>query len=124
MQQLDRLLCSVLSSSCCCLLAAVLLTKLRQADTNAELYTLLIENSQIFLCYSFFEQNLWHQEVFNDNTALPVNRNGYSIRQMGSGLLYDFVNSDPRITIDVFIVNNTTSNILFVVEKLFTFHFI
>ena len=67
---------------------------------------------------------LWHQEVFNDNTALPVNRNGYSIRQMGSGLLYDFVNSDPRITIDVFIVNNTTSNILFVVEKLFTFHFI
>ena len=66
---------------------------------------------------------LWHQEVFDDNAAFLVNRNGYSICQMGSDLLYDFVNSDPMISINVFIVYDNSISISFFMEKLFTFHF-
>ena len=53
-----------------------------------------------------------------------MNRNGYSICQMGSDLLYDFVNSDTIITKKIFIVNNTTSISQCSWKKLFTFHFI
>ena len=45
---------------------------------------------------------LWHHKDFDDNAALLVNRNEYSIQHTGNDLFHDFVHSEQIVNIKLF----------------------
>ena len=67
---------------------------------------------------------LWHHEVFNDNAALLVNRNEYSIRHTGNDLFHDFVHSKQIVNTSISILIDIPTNISFVITKLSIFGFV